>query len=233
MRVVGTVNWPDEKKRRKGRRPALAKLVSSDGSIHPLYDFSPAPPDAKSSGAGLAVELPGVMPRANLDALPAAVTPRTRMLIVQGDDPDDPNKYGSKSEVMWAVACELIRAGCTDTEIASVLLDPDLGISNHTLRQKRSVEYVARQIERARDEVAEPMLRDLNEKHFAIGSIGGKFRIAAQKRSEIDSNREMLEYQTVGDFKNRYGHKRVQIGSSKEGNPIYRPAGEWWLARRS
>lgn len=174
--------------------------------------------------------LPSDLPRANLETLPAAVTPRTRMLIVQGDDPDDPKRYASKSEVMWAVTCDLIRAACKDEQIAAVLLDPDLDVSDHPRRQKRSVEYVERQIERAREEVAEPMLRELNDKHFAVGSIGGKFRVAFKGRSEIDAGREAIEYQTVGDFANRYMHRRVQVGTAKGGNPLYAPAGKWWLS---
>lgn len=230
LRCVGTVNWPNEEKRKKGRKATLAKLVSPDGPIHPLCEFTPVSQDAKSSNVGGSIDLPRDIPRADLEGLPAAVTQRTRMLIVQGDDPDDPNKYGSKSEVMWAVTCEMVRAGCTDTAIASVLLDAELGISDHPLRQKRSVEYVARQIERAREEVAEPMLHELNSKHFAVGSIGGKFRIASWRRSEIDAGREMIEYQTVGDFANRYMHRRVQVGTAKGGNPMYAPAGKWWLS---
>jgi hypothetical protein len=73
------------------------------------------------------------------------------------------------------------------------------------------------------------MLRELNAKHFAVGSIGGKFRIASPRRSEIDKGRECLEYQSVADFKNRYMNQRVQTGQTKEGNPVYSPAGDWWL----
>lgn len=156
MRLPGTVNWPGETKRKRGREPGLAELVWSGGPTYPLHDFTPAPEVQSTKGTGSAnkVVISGNLPRLkDLDELPEAVTQRTRMLIVQGDDPDDPTRYGSKSEVMWAVVCELVRAGCEDDMIASVLLDPDLGISDHPLRQKRSVEYVARQIERARVEV--------------------------------------------------------------------------------
>lgn len=152
MRLAGTVNWPDAEKRKRGRRPRLATVIHESGEAYPLHDFTPSA-EAKASGASAKVQISSNLPRIKgLDDLPASVSQRTRMLIVQGDDPDDPTKYGSKSEVMWAVTCELIRAGCEDDIIAAVLLDPDFGISDHPLRQKRSVEYVARQIERARED---------------------------------------------------------------------------------
>jgi hypothetical protein len=131
---------------------------------------------------------------------------------------------------MWAVTCELVRAGCEDDMIAAVLLDPDFGISDHPLRQKRSVEYVARQIERAREEVIEPMLRKLNETHAVIADLGGKCRVVSEV---IDQNlarpRTRISKQSFEDFRNRYLHIKVQIGTTKEGNPVYSSAGKWWL----
>jgi hypothetical protein len=74
------------------------------------------------------------------------------MLIIRGNDPDDPG-YPSQSEVMFAVACELVRGGCTDDQIASVLLDTDFRVSGHIYRQGKPQAYAARQIRRAHDSV--------------------------------------------------------------------------------
>lgn len=232
MRIPGTINIPDEKKRKRGRTETLATIVSLTGEAYGLEDFTPAPEVQASRGSSPnRVNISGNLPRLkDLDELPEQVTPRTRMLIVQGDDPDDPTRYGSKSEVMWAVTCELVRAGCDDDVIASVLLDPDFGISDHPLRQKRSVEYVARQIERAREEVVEPMLRKLNEQHAVIADLGGKCRIISEV---LDQNlarpRTRISKQSFEDFRNRYMHIKVQVGTTKEGAPLYSAAGKWWL----
>ncbi|WP_417322479.1 primase-helicase family protein [Erythrobacter aureus] len=228
LRLVGTINW----KRKPGREPRMAELLQfHDDRRYPLGEFTAAPArKASETSSQTKVQLEGEPPRLrDLDELPPAVTNRTRMLIVQGDDPDDEQRYVSRSEVTFAVCCELVRANCSDEQIAAVLLDPDFGISAHTLAQKRSLEYAARQIERARAEVEEPMLRELNAKHFAVGSIGGKFRIASPRRSEIDEGRECLEYQTVADFKNRYMNLKVQCGTDGNNNPKMVPAGDWWL----
>lgn len=233
MRIPGTVNIPDDKKRKRGRTEALATIVGLNDAVYPLHDFTPAPEvqSAKGATSSARVKISGNLPRLkDLDELPEEVTQRTRMLIVQGDDPDDPTRYGSKSEVMWAVTCELVRAGCDDDTIAAVLLDPDLGVSDHPLRQKRSVEYVARQIERAREEVVEPMLRKLNEQHAVIADLGGKCRIISEV---LDQNlarpRTRISKQSFEDFRNRYMHIKVQVGTTKEGAPLYSAAGKWWL----
>jgi len=230
LRISGSVNHPDEKKRKKGRSTALAQAVELTELTYPLMDFVAAPEVQSNGGTGAKVQISGNLPRLkDLDELPEAVNQRTRMLIVQGDDPDDPTRYSSRSEAMWAVLCELIRAGCEDDIIAAVLLDPDFGISDHPLRQKRSVEYVARQIERAREEVIEPMLRKLNGQHAVIADLGGKCRIISEVMDlQLVRPRTRISMQSFDDFRNRYMHIKVQIGL-KDGVPVYMAAGKWWL----
>lgn len=192
MRLPGTINLPDEKKRKKGRREVMADIVELSEVKHPLEDFTPAVEvQSSSGGSGVKVQISGNLPRlTDLDELPEAVTPRTRMLIVQGDDPDDPTKYGSRSEIVWAVLCEMIRAGCSDDQIAAVMLDPDFGISAHCLAQKRSVEYVARQIERAREEVIDSWpMRSVDE---AVDWINRRY-FAALEGKRVTFYREQAD----------------------------------------
>lgn len=236
LRLPGTINWPNEKKRKAGRKPRLASVIERHDDkeyIYSLGDFTAAP-RVQSDDGGLSapkVRISGNLPRLkDIDELPEAVTPRTRMLIVQGDDPDDQLRYASRSEVTFAVCTELVRAGCDDDTIAAVLLDPDFGISAHTLAQKRSTDYAARQIQRAREEVEEPMLRYLNERHAVISDIGGKCRVVGEV---LDRNltrpRTRISKQSFEDFRNRYMNQKVQVGVTKEKAPAYAPAGKWWL----
>lgn len=202
--------------------------------MYRLADFTPAPAENAAPAAEQGkVHLEGAPPRLrDLDELPPAVTQRTRMLIVQGDDPDDQLRYSSRSEVTFAVVCEMVRAKCTDEQIAAVLTDPDFGISGHTLAQKRSLEYAARQIERARAEVEEPMLARLNADHAVIELYGGKTKVVSWEPSEVDASRKEIVAQSFDDFRNRYMNVPVQTGTDKNGNPTYSPAGKWWLEHR-
>lgn len=106
MRLPGTVN------RKPGGR--LARVVRADDTVHDLMAF-PAVPDPKAGGAVAvagrgAPRVAGDLPAVPFDAsgrpdLP--VSDRTKMLIVQGRDPDDPGRYKSRSEAFWAVVCDL------------------------------------------------------------------------------------------------------------------------------
>lgn len=162
LRLPGTINRPNKKKRKAGRIPRRAELLQfHDNRVYSLAEFTPAPPRSAAPAAGQAkVQLEGVPPAlASLDELPDAVSQRTRMLIVQGCDPDEPDKYASRSEVTFAVCRGMVDGGCSDEQIAAVLLDPAWAISEHTLAQEREVEYAARQIERAREKAGSPRPR--------------------------------------------------------------------------
>lgn len=238
MRLPGTVNLPNEKKRKKGREPALAHVVEADWSrTYSLSDFTPAPRvqtegSSPGVGGGAVVQLSGnIALLDSVDDLPDEVSQRTKMLIVQGSDPDDPTRYPSRSEATWAVLCELVRAGCDDDMIAAVLMDPDFGISGHTLDQPRAQEYAARQIQRAREDAIDPYLRRLNERHAVIEDIGGKCRVISEVM-DYALNRPKISRQSFEDFRNRYMHIPVVIGQDKDGKDIHMPLGKWWLLKK-
>lgn len=235
MRLPGTWNLPDEKKRAAGRTTRVATVVGElEGGAYGLSQFTPAPRVQTQSGSSLGssprVQIAGNLPPVMVDDLPEMVSQRTKMLIVQGNDPDEPAKYGSRSEAMWAALCGLVRGGCDDNTIASILLDPDYPISAHVLAHKRSTEYVARQIQRAREAVEEPLLLTLNDRHAVIGDMGGKCRIISEAMDySVNPPRPRISKQSFEDFRNRYMNQRVQVGKNDKGEPIWKKAGAWWL----
>lgn len=229
MRLPGTINVPGEKKRKKGRVPANSIVIKFDQKIsYPIDRFTVAPRvqiggEQCFTGGGARVKISGNLPRID-DPADLPVSNKTRMLIVQGGDPDDPTKWGSRSELLFHVVCEMVRANIPDDTIASVIMDPDFGISASVLDKPRPATYAARQIERAQEEAIDPWLRILNERHMVIGNDGGKCQVAEWKSHE---GREQLVFQTFTDFNNRYMNKSIMIKSENGSHNL--PVGKWWL----
>lgn len=127
MRLPGTVNWPDDGKRAAGQASALAKFVTRTGVAHPVSAFGteggehvPAAPADVSWDNLPRFESPSAIPR---------LSDRIRAVVATGDDDDKP--YKSRSEAVFAVMCEMVRAGFTDSEIAGVVTDPSFEVSAH------------------------------------------------------------------------------------------------------
>lgn len=160
MRVLGTINVPTRTKRHKGRTPVLAYLVEglTDWSReYPLDTFpeGPTSPDA-TPAAGVAV---AAIPEVDLETLPSLVHEPTKVLILVGDDPEKPigspsARYRSRSEVVYRVACDLVRAECPDEVIAGILLDPRFGISASMREKSNPKRYAERQIASAKEAVS-------------------------------------------------------------------------------
>ena len=150
MRVPGTINLPNAKKGRAGRKPELARVVKADWSLtYSLDDFPQGDePEPTWPKGAVAKDIP-VVP-VDMDALPPSVLPVTRTLIEVGDDPERPRdkpgaRFRSRSEAVFRVACDLARAGCPVDIIAGVLINPAFGISRSVLEKKKPIHYALRQ----------------------------------------------------------------------------------------
>lgn len=239
LRLPGTVNVPDAKKLKKGRIAALASVLNWEDLKYPLASFTKAPSRIQGSiilgseqlpGGGEKVKIGGNIEPIYVEDLPKKnvhIKDDIKVLIVQGLDPDNPRRFPSRSEALWAVTCALARAEASDEVIAGVLLNKSNGISSSVLDKPRPERYAAKQIQDAREEIENPILRELNSKHAVISDLGGKCKIISEV-FDYALKRPRVSYQSFLDFANRYLNKRVQVATDKEGQPVMKAAGKWW-----
>lgn len=153
MRLPGTINVPNTKKRKAGRVPVLAYVVEDETdwsrtcSLGDFDDPGPAAPAVMLSPTSGAIAL------VEVDQLPTAISATIVELIQIGDDPLNPigskdAHFPSRSEVVWRVACELARVGCSVEQIAGVLVNPSHGVSQSILEKRKPGEYALRRRDR-------------------------------------------------------------------------------------
>lgn len=243
MRLPSTVNWPDKRKREKGRVPVLAAVVEFNDGLHDLDGFKKAEP----------VRVPASAPSSNgrapagtfdaenvkrfasvneIEELRDARYAQCRVVIVQGLDPDDPDKFkGSRSEWLFFACCEMVRAGCSDEAIYAVITDPSFGVSESVLDKGSGIEeYAWRQIERAREEAVDPILREINDE-YALVTVGGKARVL-REHWDAEFERATVSYMLKEAFLDFWNKRSVEYVSGTDGNGkpkvVSEPAGKWW-----
>ncbi len=145
MRLPGTINVPTKKKKEKGRKPALSKLVEFNDTTYNISEFDKA--TSRTNTQDLSDIDTGNLPDVDLESLD--VTDYIKMIIIHGQDEDEPDKYPSRSEAVFAVTCALKRAEVEDSMIAAILLDKRFKISEHVLEQPHPMKYAERQVLRA------------------------------------------------------------------------------------
>lgn len=156
LRIPGTINWPDAKKRERGRVPTLARVIAH----HPerTVDWASLPratPKGKAkAAASVSIDTANVKRFGHVDELGPAVPDSVKVYIVNGEDPSSPGHFPSRSEMLFWVVCELKRAGVSDEAIYAAITHPDWKIGDSIREKGRGAErYALRQIERATAEV--------------------------------------------------------------------------------
>lgn len=235
MRLPGTINVPDAKKIAKGRKKTEATLLEFNDNFYDLEDFQKAQSvqtnlgqisrttaDVKSFG-----DVPRVMDLSELDQY--GVPDRVKVVVAQGRHPEYPKERdNSRSAWLFDCVCGLYRCGVPESVIYSLITDREWGISESVLESKNPERYALRQMTRAKEQVEDPHLREMNDKHAVIGNIGGKCRVIEEIEDEI-LKRSRLTLSSFEDVRNRYNHIKVQVGTDKEGKPISVGLGKYWL----
>ena len=239
LRLPGTINIPDEKKLKKGRIAAIASVVEYEGTQYPLTAFIQAPTRIQTVVGSKSEVLPGGAERIklsgnlaplyvdNLDEKGILINDHIKALIIHGEN-DIIKQYSSRSEALFAVVCALVKAGTKDDDIAGILMNRENKISASVLDKPRPDRYCAKQIQNAKEELDDPLLRKLNEKFAVIGDLGGRCRIISEAYDHA-LKRARISFSSFEDFKNRFLNQRVEVARDKENHPVYKPAGTWWL----
>ncbi|WP_065754083.1 VapE domain-containing protein [Bradyrhizobium paxllaeri] len=156
MRVAGTINVPDARKTKKGRKPELAQLFRFEPkNVYPLASFQQAPLKSALSAVSLSLEVQ-LESLANIEDLTKwAVPARLIRVIREGKDSDQPKK-GDNSRSGWLFYCvrQLVRHRVPTGVIAWILLNERFGIAESVLEQPDPKKYALRQIKSAHKAVA-------------------------------------------------------------------------------
>lgn len=239
LRLPGTINLPTATKIKRGRKPTVAELIDFNDHVYTLDQFKAAPrananPTHGELGGRPKLKITGNVPDVGTDELRAwaaengkSISDHCLALIATGQDPLDPTKYPSRSEALFKVCCDLVRAEVPDEMIFAVITGSNEIAAS--VRDKPNWEgYALRQIERAHEEAIDPWLRKLNEKHAVIADWGGRCRIISEVWDPA-MKRTKISKQSFEDFRNRYRHIKVVVGHTEEGKPIEKAAGAFWI----
>ncbi|MEM8835105.1 MAG: VapE domain-containing protein [Planctomycetota bacterium] len=151
LRLPGTINRPDAKKRERGRVPRLASVVDSIDARYSIDSFEKAEPPRERVEVprGVAIDPSRVKRLDDLGQLPAKLSAKARATIETGRSP---SVNATRSEPLMFACCEMVRAGVDDDVIYSVITDPRFTISSSVLDKGHAAHrYAVRQIQRARD----------------------------------------------------------------------------------
>lgn len=240
LRLPGTINVPDEKKVKKGRVKTLAGVLEWNDAKYPITAFIAAPARIQTPSYSKGELLPGGGERIKISGNIAPiyvdqfeekgiiVSDHIKALIIHGEN-TDVKRYSSRSEALFAVTCALAKAGTSDDDIAGILLNRENRISESILDKPRPDKYCAKQIQSAKEELDDPVLRKLNDKFAVIGDLGGRCKVISESYDHA-LRRTKISFSSFEDFKNRFLNQRVQVAQDSEGKPIYKPAGIWWLS---
>lgn len=249
MRLPGTVNWPNDKKRKRGQEPALSFVVAQSGAAYPIDRFTKATERQDSTRVvvngpeSTRVVVSGNVAPVDLDSLPAEVDSRVKSVIVQGHDPDQRLNGPDQSRSAWLlfVCGALVRAGVDDDTVYSIITCEDYGISASVLDKGNSAQvhrYATRQIQRAKEHKEAPELMEMNDKYAVVESIGGRSRIAKEVYDH-DLGHPDVQFLLPDGFKLTHCNRKVaETRTDANGNQsvVHVTLGKWWLehpARRT
>lgn len=229
LRLPGTMNLPDARKRERGRVPVMAQVEEIDmNRVYSLDQFTQV--DDASSVPDPQIEISGNIPRlASFDDLPDKVPQHIKELILDGVIANDPEKYaGDRSKALFAVVCALVRCGVSNEMIYGIITDDRWAISASVLDKGRGTErYALRQIKQAQTSAVSSDLARMNEEFAVIQNFGGKCMII-QEAYDYETDSETLLKYTYRSFSEANANLYFEY-TDDEGEVKKVPMAKWWF----
>lgn len=223
IRLFGTTNWLNDKKRAAGREPAVGRIVLPETfddppKQYPIESFVLAdeklptkqPKPSTAQRANAINVLPTKFTGDPLSVLPDDAD--WRAAIVNGKSPPK-KQFASRSELLFGCTIWMASHQITDEDMLGILLEPSLAVGDHIRDRHKdeqaALRYAQRQVARARDKL-EQSRRDwpvTGEKHLPV-------------KNHPDNIRYAFAAQGITAHRNEFSHEDEIEGAALEGRDV-------------
>lgn len=237
LRLSGSINIPNRRKRDAGRVEVKASIVSLTDQTYDLKQFVRAAivnvsQDQRTQE--LKVDF-GNLPEVDVDAMD--IEDDVKQMILKGTWKKIPRRTNwSRSHMVWHVLCYLVNKEVPDEIIASIMLRDVYPISAHNRESARPEQYVRRQIFRAKEQAIHPKLKEMNDK-YSVVLDGGKLCVLREDVDKELDGRRVLERISPTDFKGFHCNEMVTYKFPNPKSPgelieKQEELGQWWFRHK-